>query len=139
VQDLVARIESRIHLSADAGSAEVASRAASLWQGIAAAFSPIVGQGGFKALLRRALSISLVQNPWLSAALNEAQADDELAGLRCALAQQSPTAAAQANAALLRNFFDLLASLIGAALTERLLREALEPPSSDTARQEESP
>jgi hypothetical protein len=140
VQDLAARLESRLHqnLAPDADAAEVASRIDSLWQDIAAAFSPIVGQRGFTALLRRALSIGLAKFPWFSVALAEAQADDELASLRDALARQSRADATHANAALLRNFFDLLASLIGAALTERLLREALEHPSSDTARQEES-
>ena len=140
MQDLATRLESRLNqnLAPDADAAEVASRIVSSWRDVAAAFSPIVGQRGFTALLRRALSISLARFPWFAVALDEAQADDELASLRGALAGQSRTDATHANAALLRNFFDLLASLIGAALTERLLREALEHPSSDTARQEES-
>jgi hypothetical protein len=140
VQGLAARLELRLNqnLAPDADAAEVASRIVSLWQHIAAAFSPIVGQRGFTALLRRGLSISLVNAPWFSVALADAQTDDELASLRDALSRQSRTDATNANGALLRNFFDLLASLIGAELTERLLREALDHPSSDIARQEES-
>jgi hypothetical protein len=124
------------NLAIDADTTEVARRAISIWQDIAAAFSPIVGQRGVAALIRRALSISLVQFPWLSVALTEPPTADEFAGLRSALANQTGADAARANAALLRNFFDLLANLIGAALTERLLREALEHTSSDTAPQE---
>jgi hypothetical protein len=127
------------NLATDADISEVVSRVISIWQDIAAAFSPIVGQRGVAALIRRALSVSLVQFPWLSRALAEPQSADEFAGLRSALANQTTADAALANAALLRNFFDLLANLIGAALTERLLREALEHPSSDTTPQETSP
>jgi hypothetical protein len=140
VRDLAARLESRLHqnLPPEAGAADVAGHIFALWHDIAAAFQPIVGQRGFTALVRRALSISLTDVPWLCVALTEAQADGELAALRAALAGRPRTDAIHANAALLRNFFDLLASLIGAALTERLLRDALANPSSNNARQEES-
>jgi hypothetical protein len=49
-------------------------------------------------------------------------AADDFAGLRAALATQSSAEAADANAAVLQTFHDLLTSLIGASLTERLLR-----------------
>jgi hypothetical protein len=139
VQNLATRLASRLNhnLLSEADASEVASRVISLWQDIAAAFSPIVGQRGFTALLRRALSISLVRFPWLSIALTEAPAY-EFETLRSALAGQSANDATHANAALLRNFFDLLANLIGAALTERLLREALEHSPSVTDPQEKS-
>jgi hypothetical protein len=140
VQDLLTRLALRLNhnLPSDADASAVSSRIISLWQDIAASFSPIVGQRGFTALLRRVLSISHVQFPWLAAALTESPAD-ELQGLRGVLAGQSSTDATRANAAMLRNFLDLLASLIGTELTERLLRKALENHSSETVRQEESP
>ena len=140
MQELVTRLTSRIHQNPDSGAdaADIASRVVSLWHDIAAAYSPIIGRQGYIALLRRALSMSLAEIPWLADALSEDPADDEIKGLRRALSRQSASDMIHANAALLRQFFDLLASFIGAALTEKLLREALEH-SSDTARQEESP
>jgi hypothetical protein len=141
VQDLITRLESRLHqgAAADADSRELASRVASLWRSIGAEFSPIVGQQGFKALLRRAISISLSQVSCFSAALVESPSDDEFAGLRTALAQQPQVDAMHANTVLLSNFTNLLVSLIGPDLTERLLSRTLAQPSSDNVRQEESP
>jgi hypothetical protein len=64
---------------------------------------------------------------------------DAYANLRDALARHSASTAGQAQAALLQTFHDLLSSLIGASLTERLLRSAAAFPPSGDAAQDSTP
>jgi hypothetical protein len=128
VQDLAACLESRLNqtLSPNADVEEVAGHIVSLWRDITITFASVVGKRGVAALIRRSLSLTLGEFPWLSAALTDPATEDELAGLGHTLAQHPGADASAANSALLRNFLALLASLIGAALTERLLRQALD-------------
>jgi hypothetical protein len=140
MEDIASALQARLHhvLAADTGAAETADRAVSLWQEIVAAFAPIIGPRGSTALLRRAMSQTVPQHSWLSVALTGPLAAQDLAGLRSALVQRTAADIIAANESLLRNFFELLADLIGAALTERLLREALGHPASGIAPQETS-
>jgi hypothetical protein len=59
-----------------------------------------------------------------------------LAALQYVLAQQASAAAVAANISLLQNFQNLLISLIGLSLTERLLRPVWDKPSNGQAEQE---
>jgi hypothetical protein len=56
--------------------------------------------------------------------------------LRAALAGQASAEAAALNAALLGTFYDLLSSLIGATLTERLLDPVWASPFTDAPAQD---
>jgi len=88
------------------------------------------------ALFKRSLFLARNSQPalgWLKAPEPDTDAYAELAH---ALAQQGAVAASHAQATLLRTFHDLLSSLIGASLTERLLRSAAAFPSSGNAAQE---
>ena len=92
------------------------------WREIDAALSPVIGQQGVAALYRRCLHIAAPAHPWL-AHTQPGMADAlDLAALRSALSSQSSATAAAGGAAILEEFHELLASMIGHSLTGQLLR-----------------
>ena len=109
----------------------VADAALSRWQAITAALSPIVGQRGVSALLKRSLYLNQGEHRCLGACLVAVSTPSgetaDLTALHTALSQQAADTAVAAQAALLQTFVDLLSRLIGPALTERLLGSS--PPS----------
>jgi len=102
--------------------AQVADAIASTLQAIDAALRPIIGERGVAALYSRSLYLTSSAHPWLAGMHEGVQTAMDLAALKSTLAQQSTDHAAAAGSALLQTFYDLLASLIGTSLTERLLR-----------------
>lgn len=98
-----------------------AGAAVAAWQAVAAALSPIIGQGGVTALYRRSLQLASAERPWLAVRPGEVAGGDDFAALRAALSQRSGGEAEAGHAALMANFNGLLTSLIGASLAERLL------------------
>ena len=125
-----------MNVSEDADSAAVAAAAVSTWGAIAAALSPIIGHGGVVALFQRSMHLTRVNYPWLPAADESALRGNGFAALGVALAQQAGLDASAAQTALLHTFRDLLLSLIGSSLTERLLGSVWDPPSSGHAGQD---
>lgn len=121
----------------DGDAAQAARVLHAIWVDIDAALMPIVGVRGLAALCGRSLHRTRVDFAWLGAAIDgrvEAQQGVEVV---CALLAQQDDAAATACAqAFLRNFRDLLTSLIGAPLTERLLRAAWTESISGAAAQD---
>lgn len=108
-----------------------------MWQKIEAALTPIIGNGSVVVLYLRSLHLIEPAHPWLSG-LQDAQAGVDLAGLKSLLSQQDSETAAVAGGELLQTFYELLASLVGPSLTERLLHSVWEdspsgPPAQDTS------
>ncbi len=132
IQSMFARLAAE---SADA--ARIAEVAVSIWDGVGAALAPIIGQPGVAALFKRSVYLTRNTHPCLSV-VNESAlpATGELAVLKVVLAQQDHAEATAVNAALLQNFHELLVSLIGASLTERLLRPVWDIHPSGDAVQE---
>jgi hypothetical protein len=122
---------------ADAG--QVANAAIAMWDAIDKALSPVIGGRGSAALFERSLHLAREGFPWLGAAYESAAERDEFAAFRAALAQQAPGHAAAAHDSMLQTFLALLADLIGESLTQRLLRDVWEPPSSGHAVEDISP
>lgn len=120
----------------DAG--RVAEVAASTWREIHAVLSPIIGPGGVLALYQRSLHVTRAAYPCLEAVREDVPKSGGFAALQTVLSQQTHAHAAAANAALLQAFCDLLASLIGASLTERLLRSVRNPLRGGSAVQDGS-
>ena len=118
---------------------QIADAAVATWRSIDAVLSPIIGQRGVAALYKRSLYLSRGDHPWLAAAAEDALQPDDFTALHRALAKQTSVNAAAANGALLTIFSDLLNSLIGASLTERLLQSVWSHPSSGHAVQENTP
>lgn len=119
-------------LDAGADSAQGARAALATWQAMAGALTPIIGPLGFSALYGRATKDASAVHPWLSD--SRAPATDSLSfpALHEALQQQPLANTVAAHEALLQAFCGVLSSLIGEALTERLLRPVWDPPSSGT-------
>ena len=127
-------------LSHGAGAAgQVADTMVSTWQAINAALSPIIGQRGVAVLYKRSLYLIGSTHPWLEGMHADRHDSIDLLVLKSAFAQQSIADAAAAGGALLQTFHELLSSLIGLSLTERLLRPVWGPFSSGPPAQDNSP
>jgi hypothetical protein len=122
-----------------ADASHIADTAVSAWRRVDAALTPIVGPLGVAALFKRSLFLTRAAHPCLAAVDDQASEPEAFAGLRAALAQQTPSAASAAHDALLLTFRDLMGKLIGAPLTERLLQSVSDPPSSGPAAQDTTP
>jgi len=81
----------------------------------------LMGNGGFQALLSRALVLASEQVPWLSAA--SVQPGGDVAGLEEAQAQLGPDEWAEGEVVLFAQLIGLLVAFIGENLTLRLVRE----------------
>lgn len=99
----------------------VADDAVNLWEQLAAELISIVGEDGFSALFTRALYLNRPAAPWLDVGPLATQADRQFAELKMRFGEQVPAVASEANVQLLITFTDLLASLIGEQLTNRIL------------------
>lgn len=128
------RIEAALaqKIAAGASPASIAESACTVWRGITAALSPIIGIQGVAALFKRSLHLTRAEHPALTAVYAAASDPGDYSALQQALAS-SPTSAgaAAANGALLMHFQKLLSGLIGESLTERLLKPATDIPSTD--------
>jgi len=127
-----------LHEAVDASrGSTIAVAICTVWQAIDVALSPVLGSRGVAALYRRSLHVTGAAHPWL-ARLNECAGGElDLAALESVFAQQSVVDATAGGNALLQTFYQLLASLIGAPLTERMLRSVWSdsfrlPPEHDT-------
>jgi hypothetical protein len=123
-----------------ADAARIADAAVAAWTAIDGALSPIIGARGIAALYKRSLYLALADHPWLAGAYEGDRQPGDFASLRAVLSQQTARNAAAAHDALLQTFEDLLDSLIGKSLTQRLLQTARDQlPSGAAAVQDPSP
>lgn len=102
----------------------VAEAAISTWQAASVRLALVIGGQGVDVLIRRSLYLTGKTFPWLAVAGgggHEANYEALLAGLQARLAGCETALAIEASAALLVTFTELLDSLIGESLTERLL------------------
>jgi hypothetical protein len=127
------------HAAPAAGATPVADASEATWRRIDAALSPIIGPLGMAALFKRSLHLARARHAALLPVQPGEPGVDAFASLRGALAGQTGPTASEAQAALLQTFHDLLSGLIGASLTERLLRSAAAFPSSGDAAQDSTP
>jgi hypothetical protein len=100
----------------------VAERVLATWGRIDAALAPIIGAMGVAAMYRRTLHLCMADHPWLAAALDGSARRLDVGTLRAALLTQDSAAAAAAGGDLFQTFHELLAGMVGGALTTRLLR-----------------
>jgi hypothetical protein len=115
---------------------QVAQIAGSIWNDVSAALAPIIGQPGVIALLKRSVYLTRGAHSCLSTLFGDDSPSDPLDALQSLLARQAVADAVVINAVLLLNFQNLLDTLIGASLTERLLRPVWDTPSSGQAVQD---
>ena len=81
----------------------------------------LTGNGGFQALLTRALALARVEVPWLRAV--QVKADGSLDGLTELQAQLTPAEFLEGKVVLLAQLLGLLVAFIGENLTLRLVRQ----------------
>jgi hypothetical protein len=106
----------------------VAEALLSTWHQMATRLAPVIGTRGVDAILRRSLHLTSNSFPWLATAEEHADSTAPLISFRACLDASEPAAAAEASYALLVTFTELLATLIGESLTDRLLGPVLAPP-----------
>jgi len=126
-------------VSADAGVEQIADTILTVWREIEEALSPIIGHRGVAALFNRSVKLVSATHPWLAGCLGDALEAVDPTALKAALLQQPAADAAAGGAALFQSFHDLLASLVGAPLTNRLLRCVWAPSTGATPAQDLSP
>jgi hypothetical protein len=94
------------------------------WRRISVHLVTLIGESGFCALFGRALRTLAVRYDWLSVDPARKSIDGLLSALERDMKAADPAAAGIANAELLNTFTRQLSSLIGEALTTRLLAQA---------------
>lgn len=109
------------------------------WKDIKVVLVPIVGERGVAALYNRSLHLTAKAFPWLTALPTDIQAAIDLDALHALLSRQDTATATAGGGALFRTFHDLLSSLIGPSLTERLLLPVWEKYLSAPSAQDPSP
>ena len=95
------------------------------WVMIENALGPVVGRRGVVALYKRSLDLGSTAHPWLEDLRQTLPATIDLAALEAGVVGQSDPEAIAAGRRLLRAFCDLMVSLVGLSLAERLLRPVL--------------
>jgi hypothetical protein len=109
----------------------IAEVAAATWREILAVLAPVIGPGGVSALYQRSLYVTRTAYPWLAAVHEDPLRPAEFAALQMVLSQQTSAQVVAANGVLLQTFCDVLSSLIGNSLTERLLRSVRSLPAGN--------
>ncbi|MGB3462419.1 MAG: hypothetical protein WBA33_10690 [Rhodanobacter lindaniclasticus] len=112
-----------VHRAGDGATApELAEFVVSAWQTIEASLTPIVGQRSVATLYKRSCYLASREHLWLMDIHQGMQTTMNLAALQSALLQQSSAEIAAGAGRALQMFYEVLANLLGASLTERLLQ-----------------
>ncbi len=107
----------------------IADAAAATWRLVEAQLVPVIGARGLEVLFRRAVHQTSTGFPWLTAVAECGAGVDPLPGLVACLVGQPGADAAEASYTLLLIFAELLMTLIGESLTDRLLADVWALPS----------
>jgi hypothetical protein len=99
----------------------IAAATLDTWQQVTDRLTPVIGARGVDALFSRSLHVTSKTLPWLAVAGDDGSHAAPPVRLKARLAGQETAAVAAASQALLVHFTELLTTLIGASLTERLL------------------
>jgi hypothetical protein len=117
------------HAGSLPGTNAASDAAAATWRLVELQLVPVIGTRGLDVLFRRALHQTTTAFPWLAAAVDRGGSASPLPSLMACLATQHTATATEAASALLLTFAELLATLIGESLTERLLAPVWARPS----------
>jgi hypothetical protein len=129
-------LSSQFH-ETDAGG--IADEIGRTWQTFEAALTPILGKRGVAALYQRSLHLARAGHPWLCDPAETIPATIDLPALKAAIVACDRDVAAAGSRAFLQSFHDLLASLVGPALTGRLLRPGWARSAGDAPAEDPAP
>lgn len=129
--EIAARLERRAGTGAN--SEQVAASIAATLRGIEGALNPIIGTRGVAALYYRSVHLAGKTHPWLAAGSAGVPTAMDPSALTSLLVRQTSADAAAGGGLLLHTYHELLASLIGPALTEQLLHSVWAPFLSSTS------
>ncbi len=121
------------------GEGGIASCVVALCAEIGAALTPIIGPRGVAALYKRSLFLAGQSHPELLGLQEKVQSEMDLSPLMTALEPLNDAEATLVGGALLIAFYELIGSLVGSSLTERLLRSLWDRPLSDPPASEPTP
>lgn len=119
-----------------ASAQRIAAFAAETMHAIHLALAPVIGDKGVLALYRRSLFMISRDVPSAASFYREAHESSHYSTLQSAIAEQSASDALCIAEALFANIHAVLVSLIGAALTERLLHPMFDTSPNGNAVQE---
>lgn len=123
----------------DADASQLADAIVAVWRDIDATLTPIIGARGFAALHGRSMHLAARDFPWLiDTRENGVLAEVDFGDVRRRFIAQPVPPARNAAGMTLRCFYDLLASMIGDALTERLVQAIWDNPFGGQAAQDVS-
>ena len=134
---LTAPLAHRVAEGAD--SRQIAAAINALWTDIEAALQPIVGSRGVAALFKRTLHLTAARHAWLATLKSGSDDAVDMGHLTALFTAQQPPVASAAGNALFENFRELLVTLIGVPLSERLLQTAWSNSSSAAPAQDPTP
>lgn len=121
------------------GEGGTATGVVAICEDIGAALTPTIGSRGVAALYKRSLYLTAQAHPALLGLQEQVLAEMDPSPLMTALTPLSDAEAARVGGALLIAFYELIGSLIGPSLTERLLRSLWDRPLSDPPASEPTP
>lgn len=131
---IAAALASRLGQSTD--PTFVAASVVSLWRDMERVLSPIIGVRGVAALYGRTIFVTSRMHSWLGNAPEGVQSSMDLDSLHTAISAQPRAVGIEGGSALFSTFRELLVSMVGAVLTEQLLRDVLTSSSSGHAAQD---
>ncbi len=102
-----------------------------LWEGLAMELTCIVGDGGFRILFARSVSLAKINFPWLEDFRFPLQGESSFSYFKVCFAGRDIAEMRQANSLIVSAFIDTLSSLVGNTLTTNILRPAWEQRGAD--------
>ncbi len=120
---IAAALASRVGERGD--PAHVAACVVSLWRELEQQLMPIIGVRGVAALYGRTIFVTSRMHSWLGTVPEGVQSSMDLDSLHTAISAQPRAVGIEGGSALFTTFHELLVSMVGAVLTERLLRDVL--------------
>jgi hypothetical protein len=127
-----------LRVGGSTNSTHIADAVAQVWSEAAFALTPIIGQEGVAALLKRSLHLSTSAYAWLSIAPQTAHKSIDFDALKSLIAHRTADEAIAGSTALFLQFYGLLTNLIGPSLADRILESAWVDPSSGETAQDHS-
>lgn len=116
------------HAGDIADASAIAEATLIIWHQMASRLLPVVGARGVDVLLDRSLYLTGNVSPLLANSVDQGDRVAVLANIKTRLAGSQTNTAAEASYALFTTFSELLISLIGEPLTERLVGPVWSPP-----------